>query len=785
MNPSAVMDNTGEQAERTDPNSLSGPQAVTYGSTAERASINIDLPEELQQALLQLTEIAQEQDLYQRRLEVIRDRKNRFYERGMQHVYADIGTGLFVAGSPGGWVPDGNDREVQCSNYVDDYPIFPRALQIIIAKLTENPVGITWEPDSGKPGSVDLQAAQAGEAYEMLFNRRNDSKDLLTAIVRMYGVSGRTITWTRTIADKQRWGTDEQGQPVESEICSVFGTLESKVPILASTIQDWPYCILSKDPHILTAKMEHPLFADKITEQGDDGIADTQFERMCRIGALQGNTASFQVTDTYNHYVERKYVFFRPAMFMEKCLDTAFEGGTLRDALQAAFPDGCQVTFIGKQYVGSINNSMDDCLTVDFPYAGDGMARMAIMDPAVIIQDRFNDDMNLYAEWKDFGSPDTWVRAGYAEVSAINDQTASPFAFRAALELTSILKDRALADNFHQEKAQEIPPTWMQHTEYLATQLLQFILAIPSAVQGAGMPDQKTASGYNAALTQAMGQLGVIWGAVQRQMSGVMRQAAILASKRDPKTIVIPGPKGATTLNTADLGKGHFLTHPDVDSGYPESTMQIRATLTQLLTMAAQDPAVLQAILQSPDNWDFIFRTYGVDLTIPEAVVRRKQLAEIEELLEQAPMMPSPEEIAMAQQKQQTEAMVQHAADTMTSHASGMPRAPFDPNSVQPIDPMSLAKSSITPDPLDFHPWEFEECREFLSDYPRVQQELAKGNELGIQNVRLHAQEHQQFIMQQAAQMAAMQPPQAPAAPKKPAPPQKPQPEAQPDQAVA
>ena len=148
-------------------------------------------------------------------------------------------------------------------------------------------------------------------------------------------------------------------------------------------------------------------------------------------------------------------------------------------------------------------------------------------------------------------------------------------------------------------------------------------------------------------------------------------------------------------------------------------------------------------------------------------------------------MMPSPEEIAMAQQKQQTEAMVQHAAETMTSHASGMPQAPFDPNSVQPIDPMSLAKSSITPDPLDFHPWEFEECREFLSDYPRVQQELAKGNELGIQNVRLHAQEHQQFIMQQAAQMAAMQPPQAPAAPKKPAPPQKPQPEAQPDQAVA
>jgi hypothetical protein len=158
--------------------------------------------------------------------------------------------------------------------------------------------------------------------------------------------------------------------------------------------------------------------------------------------------------------------------------------------------------------------------------------------------------------------------------------------------------------------------------------------------------------------------------------------------------------------------------------------------------------------LQSPDNWDFIFRTYGVsELTIPEAVVRRKQLAEIEILLQQSPVGPSPEEVQ--------EALAQHAAQTMQAEAAKRSGA-GGVQPPQPFDPASLMKSSIQPGPLDYHEWEFEECREFLSDWAKVQQQIAAGNEAGLQNVLLHAQEHQQQIaaqaMQQAAAIAAMHP---------------------------
>jgi hypothetical protein len=734
------------------PQQPSGPR--TYSED------NIDLPEELQNALLALAQEAQRQDLYQRRIEVMRDRRNRFYERGIQHIYEDIRTGMFVQGTPGALVPDpGGDGMIQCGQFLNDYDIFGRALQIIIAKLTENPVGVDFQPDSAD-NSADLQASEAAEAYRLLYDRRNDSKDLLTAIVRMMGLSGRTVTWTRTEADAQKWGMDEHGKPRRVQCTTVYGTLESKVPVMAKCMGDWPYCILTEDPHIFIAKMEFPAFADKIEGQGDDGLSDTQFERMARIGALQGSSASFQITDTYNWYVEKKHCWFRPAMFQDKSLDSAYldeqhtddpEGWTLRDALQEAFPDGCCVIFIGNQYVCSRNVSMDDELSVDFPYAGDGMSRRAIMDPAVVIQDDFNDDMNNYHEVKVTGWPSTWVNADPVDVAAFNDQVAAPNCFRALKSQPP--RDAEMEKQFYREPDPAIPESFMRHTEYMATQLLQFVLAIPSAVQGAGMPDQKTASGYTAALQQALGQLGVIWGAVQRLVANVYRQAALAAARDDQegKTIVIPGPKGSVTVDMASLGKGRFLCHPDIDSGYPESTIQKRGTLGSILEMAAKNPLLAQALFQSPDNWDFFARTMGIpEITLPEARSRRKQVAEIELLLQQSPIGPTPEEIEAAHEE--------HAAQTMLTQAGGPAPAPFDPQ--------SLMHSSVPVEPLDFHDWEFEECREFLSDYPKVQQQINAGNQAGIQNVRLHAMEHQKFMQQEAMAMAQAQ---AAAQPAKPA----------------
>lgn len=752
-------------------------QAVTYGPD------NRYLPKELQDAGLALLYEAQRQDLYQRRIEVLRARRSRFYERGIQHVYEDM-NGFFVQGSPGASVPNpaNHAEELQCGQYLNNYNIYGRALWIIVAKLTENPVGVDFEPDSGDE-SKDLQASAAAEGYRINFDRRNDPKDVLTAIVRNMGNDGRTVTWTRTEADVQRWGVDEQGQPRRVQTADIFGVIETKVPIMAKTIGDCPYLIITDDPHVFSAKMQYPYFREDIKTYGESGTGDTEFERIARIGVLQGTGASYQVTDTYKYYCERKRPWFRPSMFESDELDGNFgASGTLRDAFKAAFPDGAMFTFIGEQYVGSRNACFDDELAIDFPMPGDGMSRAGYMDPAIPIQDDFNDDMNNYHEVRVVGWPSTWVRATTAELAAINDQIAAPYCFRALPSKPS--GEMEMEDHFYREPDPGIPASFMEATEWMATYLLQFLLAIPSAVQGAGMKDQKTASGYQAALIQAMGQLGLIWGAVQRLMARVYQQAALAASRepQDGKPLVIPSKKGTPiVVNMADLGKGHFLCHASTDAGYPEGTMAKRGTLSQILQLAMQDPAIAQQLLQSPDNWDFVFRTYGIpELVIPEARVRRKQLAEIELLLKAEPVPSSPEELEAAQ--------VQHASAVMMSKAQGQPPPP-------PFDPMSLLHSSIQPDPLDYHPWELEECREFLSDWPKVQEQMAMrpcalcegegsddtgqtcpachgegetNNAAGIQNVRIHANEHLKFIQEMAAQQAAMQKAAAQPAPIKP-----------------
>jgi hypothetical protein len=767
MNPAVEVDdsqlfepNDGVSAALQDPE-----EQPSQSGAREYGPFNRDLPKELQDALHNLILEAEREDLYQRRVEVMRDRRNRFYYVGIQHIYEDL-SGAFVLQTPGQLAPDPTSpgNSVQCGQFINDYNIFGRALQIIIAKLTENPAGLVFEPDAADD-TVDEQASKAAEAYKVNFERYNDYRDWATMVVYMMGLSGRTVSWTRPVTDQQRWGIDENGNPRTRETSTVYGVLESKCPVMATSLGQCPYFIITEDPHLYTAKMEHPEFADKICEQGDDGIADTQFERLARIGALQGQSASFQVTDTYNFYVEDKNVWFRPAMFMSKCLDAPYvdrdpagnpiehpenvdESGqsktwTLRDALNEAFPDGSRAEFIGSTYVGSRNESMDDALAMDFPYAGKGAARNAIMDPAVQIQDDFNDDQNNYHEVKVTGWPSTWLNEDYADLKFMNDQVAAPYCFRALKSRPP--RDAKMEDMFYREPNPEIPASFMEHTEYMATQLLQFILAIPSAVQGAGMPDQKTKGGYQEAIYQAMGQLGVIFGAMQRLYSKVVKQAANWAAQRsrgDPKkALVMPGPKGNITLNMADLGKGNFLCHPDQDSGYPESTMQVRQTLQMILELALKDPEIAQALLSAPENWSFIFRVFGVTgLVIPEARARDKQAAEIELLVQQSPVGPTPEE--------QMEAEAQHIAGTAIAQRSGQPAPP-------PLDPMSLMHSSIPVGPLDFHQWEFAECQDKLSDYPWVQQQILAGNEAGILNIQLHAQEHQKIVQQMAAQQAA------------------------------
>jgi hypothetical protein len=707
------------------------PETEQYGDRNE------DLPEELQNLIKDAVREVVEQETYDRRREVIRDRKLRFYERGEQHVYVNGKTGQFYAGEPGGVVSvDG--REIQCSDFLGTWNIFQPSARTIQATLTQNPPGIDFQPDD-PTNPNDMEAASAAELVRRKFNKQNDVKKIQTQIVRMMELSGRTIIWTRTEANGQLFGLNEDGAPRRAEVATVHGTLESRVPVTAKSQDDCGFLFLLDDVNIKEAKATYPKFAKKI-QSGSTSIAEQDFERTARLGVLQGRKGA-NTGSAKPHLVTVAHCWLRPSNFTGDKYDRDFAPGqTAGNALRQLFPSGCHVVFVGDVYVGSWDESMDDCLVIGFPYEGDGMSRMPIMEPAVQIQDTFNDKMNIGDQVFEVGWPSTWTDADDAEYAAIQSQVAMPYAIRQLKHKPNT----AMPSRFFREPGPELPASFVQFVEMLQGPLLQFILATPPALFGGNMTDQKTASGYAQARAQAMGQLGIIWGSVQAMMARMYYHAALCAGKNTDYSgpmSVANDDGGSDFLDVSELSKGSFRAYPDEDSSFPESTSAKRATLTQLVTMAATSP-VGASLFESPENWSVMNRLLGLpELELPQVAARDKQLREIEILLQTPPIPGDPNLLQSLQ--------VQHAAQSTVAQQTGQP-APTAPN------PEDLMQTTVPVDELDFHQYEAEKGKEWLSSEACWREIHQKNNQEGVLNVKLHVKAHLQMAAQQ---MAAMAPP--------------------------
>lgn len=730
-----------------------------YGNRNEK------LPEQLKKAIESAIRKSQEQELYLRRLEVLKDRRNRFYELGHQHIYEGRDDS-FVLAVPGASFYDSDGNQEEWGDYIDDYPIFHGFVWIIQSVLTQNGPGIAFEPvDPSK--SEDSQAAETAEGLRRHFDRVNDVKKIMRQIVRMFCLSPRTVVWTKTEENAARWGRNEDGSPKKNQTACVYGALETKVPIMEKSQESFPYLIIYHDTDVRNAKQDHSHIAKKI-KANEVGLSENNYERFARLGVLQGGRSQFQAGEAISHLTTEVHAWLRPSCFTDEEFDEEFNEATdedmvpdedtgemrvptVREMLEKVFEDkqegftGIHAVFVGQTYSMAWPESMDDCLTTGKPFEGDGQFGLAIMDPAVIAQDRFNMLMNYVAETFDFGAPSTWVAASKVEFESYADQKAQPYGLRQLKQLAT--GTNAAEDNFYREPDPNVPATLTQVVEFLMGEFLQFVLACPPAMWGESTADTKTASGLAQSRNQALGRMGIIWAQLQRFASRMYYQAALAASN-DPDTpeeIIVPGDgPNNVTVRIERLRKNHFMCVPDEDSGFPDSTAAKRATMMTLVQMASQFPPAAQQLFSAPKNWKEILTLMGFpELVIPEAESSDKQIEEIEELLNGVPIEPTPEEVEEAQAAHDAQAqMAQQAAMT-----TGMP-GPVPP----PFDPASLIRSSVPVKPWDFDQWEMAACDDYLnSDAARRELQVGRMNPAtgqmepnvrGIQNVWLHRQEH-------------------------------------------
>lgn len=716
-----------------------------YGENFEQ------LPEQLVNALREQVKEFQSQERYLRRREVMRDRRNRFYERGFQHIYWNSQGNApgFMMIAPGGQSVNTSGQMVQAPRYVDDFNIFQRYLQINLAILTQVAPGIDFRPDDpSRP--EDNEAAETAELYRHAFDQNNDVSQIRMNTVRMFGLSGRCVRWTRTESNPQKYGLNPDGTEKHIEVCDVYGTLETKVPILAKCQDDALYCFISDDPDVKQAKAEYPDFAEEI-KAGIAGLGENAYERLARLGVLQGSRSEMLSADSYTHLVTRMRCWMRPQAFTGERYENPVEepgegdepGMTLGDKLRQLFPEGCCATFVGDTYVGSYAESMDDHLCIAFPYEGDGMNRLAIMDPMVVVQDAFNDAMNAAREVFDVGWPSTWISCEDQDYDAIVNQRAEPYAIRQKKARNQM----KLEEDFFREPNPDLPATFVEFMQDLEGPLAQFMLAAPPALFGAAMEDQKTASGYAQARAQAMGQQGVIYAKLQRMDAQMYYQAALCAASNpdEARVLAIPGGNGnTTTIDVGKISKGNFGAYPDEDTSFPESQAAKRATIDQVLTLIGPTPMGMQ-LMAVPKNLKIYLDTHGLsEIVIPEAEAYDKQMFEIEQLLKTAPVPPDPQ--------MQDQALIDHAAAAVKLHNAGAPDAEIPP-------PPQLPPTSTVPvNDWDFHQWEAAACQDWLNSQ-EMRRQIAQGNQAGVDNVVLHWRAHV------AAAAAQMPPPMAAAPP--------------------
>ncbi len=671
------------------------------------------------------------QDKFMRRVEVLRDRRNRFYEKGIQHIVETNG-GSFAQFTPGAFIPTANGAGVQCGMFVDDYDIYGPYTRIQQSVLTQNPPGIAFEPDDPTKAECEA-AANAAEKYWIQFGRVNDIKARQTTITRMFQLSGRAVAWTRTEQDAQKFGLNPDGSPKRMEVVSIYGTLEHKCPILAKDLSGCLFNILYDDPNVLEMKAlyggiedwEGKTLRSKISAN-TKGLGEDEYERMARMGVLQGTRALTQIGESIAHIATRANCWLRPAAFSDEAWDdvveVAPEQGSVRDMLSKLYPEGIHAVFVGDTYCGSWNESTDDALEIQLPYDGDGMFGRAIMDPLIVVQDAVNDDLNAFREVANYGWPSTWINADETQYKAIGKQVSSPYAYR-QFELRGNTGDDIRKAIFR-EQDPVIPPTLYELMNFLQGPFAQFLLATPPSLWGEAMSDQKTASGYHLAASQAMGQMGLWFGRIQRMFARIAYQAALCAARNPDHAqgFAIPDEGGTTAIQLSSISKERFKTFPDEDSSFPESTMQKRATLDSILDFAVQAPEVGMALLAVPQNWKTVLRYKGFsEIVIPQAEAADACQFKIEQLLQQSGV-------------RSQQAIMAASVDPMT----GQP-IPVDPMSIEPDQP------SIMPDPLDYHQWEFDYGQQWVNSQA-CRDQMAQGNEAGVQNVKLYVMAQQAMI---------------------------------------
>lgn len=530
-----------------------------------------------------------------------------------------------------------------------------------------------------------------------------------------------------------------QGKPLGEEISTVYGKLESKVPMLAQEQSQMEYVIVFAEQDTAQMKAMIPAKADKI-EAGGPKEGQPQLDRIARLSVNLGIEATYIIGDSWQTSTTEAHCWLRPSRFM------AVKDEETRMSLLRKFSKGVRMIFAGDTMILARPERMDDHVTVVQAKPGCGQNRDALMSKVLAIQKRLNNWVDLLNHFFVRTVPQRYIDDKAFDLEALREQSNVPGDY--------IPFNRDAGPDVDPQKLIWVEPP-VAHQPALPDFINLFINQIPQLLSGAlptlfgseSNTDVNSATGVVVQRDQALQRLTTTWHRLQHAMCCVYSQSVRLAAQCRTDNLSAPGLAAESIrVELADLRSGSVLCYPEEEGNFPESWIQKQSRYDMMLQLSSTNP-ILAKTLSAPSNARLARDMAAMkEFKVPEADAYDKQLGEAEVLLRQEPV-PNPAREQLLQSADGISAGISfQAAQGLIPDPNAAAQAKQMRAQAQAM-PEFVSSLQVVKD-WDLHPIEAQAVSDILNS-PEGRRRRYSGTpreQAGVHNLELHGMEHKALI---------------------------------------
>jgi hypothetical protein len=734
-------------------------------------------------AIKAMVDAAGAADPVARRIEVQGAWMLELLDRGLHNIKPTSNSGWEISGAPGvGRYQSYGIYGANCAGSWHSTNVIGEKNDTLVACLTREVAESKFVPET--PGDPDDEVyADTADSMRHFIADENKYGKRQGEVARFYCTDERALSYTRPVADAQRWGYEDQTPDVVPEtadgldpdagagstskrpkiraVTTIFGKLSHKCPMMAADQTSMQYQMLCFENDVALSKAKYPWIEDQI-QAGDLGIAQLKLDRLARQSIRLAMQASFGTGDGLARDVTETYVWFRPGFYIDDSCPKE-----CRSWFWTNFPKGMLVVYAAGALAFVRNESMDETLNIFHARTGNGQNRRALTESYSGPQMRLNTLVDLRDEFCRKTIPRTGLDADAWNVPALRASSVRV----GALEPFKAPVGRPAADTVLPFPVATGTPDIAAFIDWLAGPLAEQLTHATQGIAGSqdGSDPEQTAEESRLKQNNAMSSFGESWKDICEGFATIDTQAVAWIARVLPDSEKFDSNfsgKGRIQAEVAKLKMGSGKARAAGDANFPQSWAEREAAWDKALTTAEANPqGIAASIVSNPMTMAGMKEFLPKGMEIPEVDAVEKQQAEFDILLRTAPV-DNPQFLQAQQMVQKLTPILQAATQEAQMMAATGQQMPPDKmqmlqqaqqmlqqaqQAMQTLPPMI---SSVPVLPTDHDATEALVCDKMINGAIGRRFALSKDSKAiaAFQNLNLHFQTHTQNAKQKALQ---------------------------------